>query len=184
MPFGKGKKGTQQFHKRDSRKGSRVMKDRQHDGAKRGSPGTTERHQKSRKVAERAGRGLIAMSTEQTRAYIAGAYVYRYQMPAEEEWKEHIVEMAKEIGCDARLVRSVWTVVVDTYDFDVATRALPRSGRPTKLPPTNVGLIAAAGALNNGVSPAQATHICNTYNERNGCHVTICKNTLSRSKAQ
>ena len=125
---------------------------------------------------------INGLTDKNRRIYIAMAFVYRYKEPERREWEPHVKELVKEIQCDRRTVLTVWEDLLETMDVEDAADAVPRSGRPPKLSPDNPGLIAAAAAINMGVSPQQATELCNAVNDqRMEKPVTICRNTMVRT---
>ena len=186
MPFGRG--GRVAAKKNKGKKSTRVASDQERSGSHRLG---NHRPAKQVKMSQREDAGLISVSLEQIRSYIAGSYIFRYKEPEIIDWSEHAKELSAEIGVDARTVYSVFHMLKETRDFTEATTMADRSGRPSKLESDNPGLVAAACALNMGVSPNQAVHVCNSVNKNkfeknaNGreeeAPVTISKWTLLRT---
>lgn len=167
-------------------KTERMERDRRRNGSHRhgsdddvSAGARPKRQKKLEKMEDKLKTIHYEVTTLQRRHYIACAYIYRYKEPQEDDWYPHVAELAKELKCDKRTVSGVWETLVDTCSVEAAASALERSGRPSKLPPDNPGLVAAAAAINIGVSPQQATYVCNAINEqRMEKPTTICKNTL------
>ena len=109
--------------------------------------------------------GLIPVLLKQICLYIAGAFVFCYKEPEIEDWSEHAKELSFKIGVDVRTIYSVFHMLKETLDFAEVTTMADRSGFPTKLEGDNPGLVAAACALNMGVLPNQAVHVCNAVNK-------------------
>ena len=186
MPFGRG--GRVASKKNQGKKSTRVASDKERSGSHRLG---NHRPTKQVKMTQREDAGLIPVSLEQIRSYIAGSFIFRYKEPETTDWSEHAKELSIEIGVDTRTIYSVFHMLKETRDFTEATTMADRSGRPTKLKSDNPGLVAAACALNMGVSPNQAVHVCNSVNRNkfekneNGREeeepVTISKWTLLRT---
>ena len=160
MPFGRG--GQNLAKKNQGKKSTRVASDRERSGSHRLGH---YRPTKQVKMSQREDAGLIPVLLEQIRSYIAGSYIFRYKEPEITDWCEHAKELSEEIGVDTCTIYSVFHMLKETRDFKEATTMADRSGRPTKLEPNNPGLVAAACALNMGVSPNQAVHVCNAVNK-------------------
>lgn len=157
-------------------KRGRVERDQQNQRSKEKNK---EQSPKRMKMEDIIAEGYLGHTTYHRRVYIALAYILRFKEPTENEWGPCIQEMTKELKCDKRTVARVWESLVDTQDVESAVEASYRCGRPGKIQRNNPGLVAAAAALNLGVSPQQATIVCNAINERRmDKAVTICKNTL------
>ena len=177
-----GKNGKPKKKKGDmSKKGVRIEKDRQYSGDNR-----AKKDAKKVKLSDRRDLGLIPVSQENVRAYIAGCFIFRYNEPVEEEWGSCIQELQQETQCDRRTITNIFETLHDVGDFNAAVSEKERSGRPGKLPRDNPGLVTAAAAINIGVSPTQSTHICNSVNKKLNPQspVTICRNTLMATIAR
>lgn len=130
-------------------------------------------------LKDREAFGLMPVTQAQRRCYFALCYIFRYDEPAEEEWDSCIKELSDETCADQRTIRNIWETLVDTGDVEAATTDAFCSGRPHKMTADNPGLVAAAAALNMGVSPKQATYLCNVTNKRKmDVPIAICWNTL------
>ena len=172
------KQQQKRSNRHSSSKTTRMEEDRKRKGSNRKGP---DDGPKRRMNTSRLEQGLIPVTIEQTKAYIAGAYIWRYNEPLEEDWIEYSKQFGAEISVDPRSIRAVWAILKDTNDFECATVSQYRSGRPTKLKKDNKGLIQAVAALNMGVSPEQAM-LCNVVNAsmspEGDTPVTVCRNTL------
>ena len=132
MPFGRG--GRVASKKDQGKKSTRVASDKERSGSHRLGH---HRPTKQVKMSQREDAGLIPVSLEQIRAYIAGSYIYRYKEPEQKDWCEHAKELSLEIGADVRTIYSVFHMLKETRDFTEATTMADRSGRPTKLEKDN-----------------------------------------------
>ena len=180
MPFPKGSNKNNQKSKGKSQpKSARIQRDQQHKGKKRGGKLNPE---PPKRVKMSVATEVEGLTDKNRRIYLATAFVYRYKEPARSDWEPYVKELVKEVQCDRRTVISLWEDIVETKDIEYAVEAEARSGRPPKLSPDNPGLMAAAAAINMGVSPQQATELCNAVNDqRMEKPVTICRNTMVRT---
>jgi hypothetical protein len=130
------------------------------------------------KLSEREGMGLLKLDQETIRAYVIVAFATRFQEPAEEDWKSIIAILISEgVPMDARTIRQIFK---NCQAGNTSAKQKSGAGRKRILQPENEGLAAAAVALNNGISPALATDICNQHNERTQGedYEPVCRNTL------
>jgi hypothetical protein len=103
---------------------------------------------------------------KQHKLYIAIAFVVQYKHPPQTEWDNCAAELAEETEMDVRSIKSIFHSMNEHKNIEVAVQEREKSGRPPKLTKDNAGLVAAAAALNSGVSPQQAVYVCNAVNKK------------------
>jgi hypothetical protein len=129
-------------------------------------------------LSEREGMGLLKLDQEMVRNYVIVAYATRFQEPAEEDWKSIIAILISEgVPTSARTIRQIFK---NCQAGNTSAKQKSGAGRKRKLEPDNVGLAAAARALNGGISPKFATEICNEANRisQGEDYEPVCRNTL------
>lgn len=118
-------------------------------------------------VKERLDAGLLVVDRQQVRAKIVVDYVLRYDEPDEADWPLCAAQLARETGLHPTAIVAVFK---KCRDGDLAVRPNKKTG--PVLEADNPGLIAAAIALNSGMTPAMATIICNQRNRASNIVVT------------
>lgn len=132
------------------------------------------------KLSDRDEFGLVVVTEEQIRCYVAVAFALRFDEPARKEWDEPVSLITKELGCDRRTVLSVFEKLEMSYTVEAGVRRKEGSGRPRLLEKNNKGLAAAAIGLNSNFSVMVATDICNQVNARDNI-APVSHNTVLRS---
>ena len=124
-------------------------------------------------MEQRKSFGMDVLTQEELRIAIKVLYMWKYESPAESEWKPIITELKSEIGVSRNSIKKVFKGCRDG-------RANPEKkqkggGRKPKLAEDNAGLIAGVAALNGSASPRMATQICNAENPP---ELRVCRNTF------
>ena len=127
-------------------------------------------------MKEREESGLVVLSQEEMCIYIKVAYAIRYDEPMASEWGPVAGELMRETCMRRDTILEIFSKCHSGVPHPEQQKQ--GCGRPVKLGPENKGLIAAAVAINIGVSPAHATEICNMHNAMESPSITVCRNTL------
>lgn len=98
--------------------------------------------------------------------YVFIAFQIRWDCSDESEWPEKIKLLRSEIGGECATIKRIF-VGVRTADKSCAQQA-PGQGRLRKLKNDNPGLVAAALAVNMGVTPSLAAMNCHHKNAELG----------------
>jgi hypothetical protein len=157
MPFSLGKKHLKSQNQ--GLKSLHIAQDRKRKAEKHKSP-------ISKKEKRSLDHDMIAISQKQRKLYIATAFVLRYKHPPQLEWDDCALILARETEMDVRTIKSTFQAIDMHKNVDIALQEREKSGRPPKLTKDNAGLVAAAAALNLGVSPQQAVYVCNAVNKK------------------